>query len=106
MEKDKKNPPFANSPSKLGDTKLWNGKTYYWCPANHKHSHWHTHKVEECNAYNKMMKEQNKSNNHDQKKVTVDEDKLKKGMATIFPSGDFNTDDLAEALTVAIAGIE
>ena len=85
-EKDKKNPPFANSPSKLGDTKQWNGKTYYWCPANHKHSHWHTHKVEECNTYNKMMKEKNKSNNDDQKKVTVDEDKLKKGMAAIFPS--------------------
>ena len=53
-----------------------------------------------------MMKEQNKSNNDDQKKVTVDEDKLKKGMATIFPSGDFNTDDLAEALAAAIAGVE
>ena len=97
-EKDKKNPPFANSPGKLGDTKQWN--------ANHKHSHWHTHKVEECNTYNKMMKEKNKSNNDDQKKVTVDEDKLKKGMATIFPSSDFNTDDLAEALAAAIAGVE
>ena len=28
MEKDKKSPPFANSPSKLRDTKQWNGKTY------------------------------------------------------------------------------
>ena len=106
MDKDKKNPPFANSPSKLGNTKQWNGKTYYWCPANHKHSHWHTHKVEECNTYKKMMKEQNKSNNDNQKKATVDEDKLKKGMAAIFSSGDFNTDDLAEALAAAIAGIE
>ena len=91
MDKDKNNPPFINSPSKLGDTKQWNGKTYYWCPANHKHSHWHTHKVEQYNTYKKMTKEQNKSNNDDQKKVTIDEDKLKKGMATIFPSGDFNT---------------
>ena len=105
-EKDKENPPFVNSPSKLGDTKQWNGKTYYWCPANHKHSHWHMHEVEECNTYNKMTKEQNKSNNDDQKKVTVDEDKLKKGMAAILPSGDFNTDDLAEALAAAIAGVE
>ena len=105
-EKDKKNPPFANSPGKLGNTKQWNDKTYYWCPANHKHSHWHTHKVEECNTYNKMMKEKNKSNNDDQKKVTFNEDKLKKGMAAIFPSGDFNTDDLAEVFAVAIAGIE
>ena len=36
----------------------------------------------------------------------MDEDKLKKGMAAIFPSGDFNTDDLAEALAAAIAGAE
>ena len=105
-EKDKKSPPFANSPCKLGDTKQWNGKTYYWCPANHKHSHWHTHKVEECNTYKKMIKEQNKSTNKDKKEVSVDENKLKKGMAAIFPSGDFNTDDLAEALAAAINGVE
>ena len=64
------------------------------------------HKVEECNTYKKIIKEKNNSNNDDQKKVTVDEDKLKKGMATIFPSSDFNTDDLAEALAAAIAGVE
>ena len=92
-EKDKNNPPFATSFVKLGDMKQWNGKTYYWCPANHKHSHWHTHKVEECNTYKKMLKEQNKSTNKDKKEVSVDENKLKKGMAAIFPSGDFNTDD-------------
>ena len=105
-DKDKKSPPFANSPGKLGDTKQWNGKTYHWCPATHKHSHWHTHKVEECNTYKKMLKEQNKSTNKDKKEVSVDENKLKKGMATIFPSGDFNTDDLAEALAAAINGVE
>ena len=35
-----------------------------------------------------MVKEQDKSNNDDptKKKVTMDEDKLKKGMAAIFPS--------------------
>ena len=105
MEKDKKSPPFANKPGKLGDTKQWNGKTYYWCPANHKHSHWHMHKVEECNTYKKMLKEQEKSNNDDSaKKVTMDKDKLKKGMVAIFPSGDFNTDDLAEDLAATIAG--
>ena len=105
-EKEKKNPPFANSPGKLGDTKQWNGKTYYWCPANHKHSHWHTHKVEECNTYKKMLKDKNGSTDGDKKEVSVDENKLKKGMAAIFPSGDFNTDDLAEALAAAINGVE
>ena len=53
-----------------------------------------------------MMKEQDKSSNDDKKKVTVDEVKLKKGMAVIFPSGNFNTDDLAEALAAAISGVE
>ena len=55
-----------------------------------------------------MVKEQDKSNNDDptKKKVTMDEDKLKKGMAAIFPSGDFNTNDLAEALAAANAGVE
>ena len=55
-EKEKKGPPFAHKEGKLGDTKQWNGRTYYYCPANHKHSHWHTHKVEECNTYKKMIK--------------------------------------------------
>ena len=52
----------------------------------------------------KMLKEQNKSMNEDKKELSVDENKLKKGMAAIFPSGDFNTDDLAEA--AAINGVE
>ena len=64
------------------------------------------HKMEECNTYKKMVKEQDKSNNDDKKKVAMDEDKLKKGMAAIFPSGDFNTDDLAEALAAAMAGVK
>ena len=44
--------------------------------------------------------------NEDKKEVTVDENKLKKGMAAIFPSSDFNTDDLAEALATVINGVE
>ena len=57
---EKKIPPFSNTKGKLGDTKQWNGKTYYYCPTYHKHSHWHTHKVEECNTYKKMQKEKDK----------------------------------------------
>ena len=38
--------------------------------------------------------------------VTVDKIKLKKGMEAIFPSGDFDTDDLAEALATTMAGAE
>lgn len=108
---EKKYPPFSQSEGKLGDTKQWGGKTYYWCPAKHKHSHWHTHKVDECNTYKKM-----KAGSAEEKKTTgsgvpntqviVDPDKLKKGMAAIFPSGDFDTDDLAEALAAALNGLE
>ena len=106
-EKEKKGPPFAHKEGKLGDTKQWNGKTYYYCPANHKHSHWHTHKVEECNTYKKMIKQQNdnvssssSNNNH----VTMDLDKVKQGMAALFPSGDFDTADLANALVAVLEG--
>ena len=54
-----------------------------------------------------MMKQQNDNafssstnNNH----VTVDPDKMKQGMAALFPSGDFDTDDLANALVVILEG--
>ena len=55
---DKKMPPFASKSGKLGNTKQWNGKTYYYCLANHKYSHWHTHKAEDCNTYKKMKKKE------------------------------------------------
>ena len=38
--------------------------------------------------------------------VTVYKTKLKKGMAAIFPSGDFDTNDLVEALATAMAGVK
>ena len=57
-DKEEKTPPFAQNQGKLGDTKQWNGKTYHFCPANHKHSYWHTHKVEDCNMFKKMNKNQ------------------------------------------------
>ena len=106
-EKEKKEPPFALKEGKLGDTKQWNGKTYYYCPASHKHSHWHTHKVEECNTYKKMIKQEkdnaslsSSNNSH----VTVDPNKVKQGMAALFPSRDFDTDDLADALVALLEG--
>ena len=86
--------------------------TYYYCPANHKYSHWLTHKVEDCNTYKKMKKkEQDKagdfsSSSSSSNEVIIDQDKLRKGMAALFLSGDINTDDLAHALAAAIAGIE
>ena len=40
-DKGKKTPQFAHKEDEFSDTKQWNGKTYYYCPANHKYSHWH-----------------------------------------------------------------
>ena len=42
----------------------------------------------------------------DSKHVTVDTDKLKKGMAALFLSRDFDTNDLAKALAAAMVGVE
>ena len=39
QDKNKKALPFANTDGKLGDTKEWNGTTYYYCSTNHKYSH-------------------------------------------------------------------
>ena len=98
-------PPFTNESAKLGDMKQWNGKTYYYCPANHKYSHWHTHKVQDCNTYKKMKKKEQdgagNSSSSSSNQVIVDQDKLKKGMAALFLSGDFNTNDLVAALAAA-----
>ena len=102
-----KAPHFANTDGKLGDTKPWNGTMYYYCAANHKYSHWHIHKVEDCNTYKKQGKEKEKNESPNKSnQVTIDPDKLKKGMAALFPSGDFDTDNLTEALSAAIANIK
>ncbi|KAL7561437.1 hypothetical protein ACA910_009293 [Epithemia clementina (nom. ined.)] len=101
---DKKRAPFLDKPGKEGDTKKWNNKTYYWCPANHKYSHWHTHKVDKCKTY-KKWKENGEPASETPKQdtqVTVDRDKLKKGMAALLPLGDYDLDNLADALASAI----
>ena len=93
-DKDKKTPPFANKAGNLGNTKTWNEKTYYYCPANHKYSHWHMHKVEDCNTYKKMQKKEQErmgSSSSSSTQVVINKEKLKKGMAALFPSGDFDT---------------
>ena len=86
--------------------KHWNNKTYYYCPANHKFSHWHMHKVEDCNMYKKEMKEKEQDKKTNSSQVTVDSDKLKKGMAALVPSGDFDTNNLADALSTTLANLE
>ena len=45
-------------PFKLGDTKLWNKKTWHFCDCpNHKDSaHWHTFKTEDCRTRKRWLK--------------------------------------------------
>jgi hypothetical protein len=98
-------PPFKNSDGKIGDSKQFKGKTFYFCPAPHKESKWHLHKAEECNTYKKWKSEGESNNNSTSGKphqVVVDREKLKKGMSALFPSGDFDVDDLASSLIAAL----
>ena len=65
---ERKNPPFAkftkvnNTPDsplfKVGDTKSWNDKTWYFCDCpNHRNGiHWHTHPAEACRTRNRWLK--------------------------------------------------
>ena len=52
------------------------------------------------------MKEKEKDRKATASQVTVDPDKLKKGMAALFPSGDFDTDNLAQSLSSALNHIK
>ena len=113
---DKKSPPFANTKGKEGESKKWNGETYYYCPAKHRHSQWHKFPVSECNTHKKWKaggKKGGKDGNNDAKKgesnsgdrITVDRDALKRGMAGLFPDGQGgNAEDLAEALLATLKG--
>ena len=56
--------------------------------------------------YKKVKEKDRKDPTNKTNQVTVDPDKLRKGMAALFPSGDFDTDDLADALSAAISNIE
>ena len=54
-----------------------------------------------------MIKQKNdnvSSSSSDNNHVTVDPDKVKQGMASLFPFGDFDTDDLANALVAILEG--
>jgi hypothetical protein len=105
----KRLPPFHKQKGKIGDSKEWKGEKYYFCPAKHRNSQWHKFPVLECNTYKKQSQSGNvNSNGNNDKqqssdsKVVVDRSKLKKGMAALLPAGDYDPDDLAEALMAAL----
>ena len=53
-----------------------------------------------------MMKDEKGDTKPNNSQVSVYQDKLKKGMAALFPLGDFDTDDLADALVAAMTATE
>ena len=56
--------------------------------------------------YKKEMKEKEHDTKPNSTQVIVDPEKLKKGMAALFLSGDFDTDDFTNVLTSALSNIE
>ena len=70
---DKKTPPFVkftkvnNTPDsplfKVGDTKLWNDKTWHYCDCpNHRGGiHWHTHPADACRTRARWLKTNEKN---------------------------------------------
>jgi hypothetical protein len=93
---DTARPPFYNSKGKLGDTKEWKNKTWYYCDAPHPKGHWVTHDPAGCRLKAKMEKDdaqssssnsqsssnetESSSNNN---KVLVDESKIRQAMAAL-----------------------
>ena len=66
----------------------------------HSQSRGMQHLQEDDQAKNDNVSSSSSNNNH----VTVDPDKVKQGMAALFPSGDFDTDDLANAFVAVLEG--
>jgi hypothetical protein len=109
-----KQPPFIKLPGKEGETKEWKKETYHYCPSkNHKHGHWHKHKVSDCNTLKKELAAAKDGKGTApvaaatsataKDTVTVDKDQVRKGMAALFPAGDVDAEDLSAAFMAAIS---
>ncbi len=80
--------PFADKPGKEGDTKKWNGKTYYYCSGHHKNGHWVLHKPSECRS----KKNGSTPKSDSKSSLTVDRNNLKQAMAAIFSNAGVEFD--------------
>ena len=110
-DKNKHSPPFAQTAGKEGDSKTWNGKTYYWCPARHRNGHWHPHKLADCNTLKKWRAQSDHPSPSpspapagDGDSIVVNRAKLKQAMAALINTDDYNVDDLAAGLHAALLG--
>lgn len=93
--KEKKRPPFNNSRGKEGDTKTWEGKTWYYCSSQHKDGHWVTHKPSECRAKKRSPNDRadtDRSKDKSNDKIQVDRNKLKQSMSAVFQGSGLEID--------------
>ena len=100
-------PPFHNSKGKLGDTKKHKGKTYYYCPNDHKVGHWVTHHPSKCKSKpadsdKSESQSRNTSSRSNSQKVSVDPDKMKYALQTIIEQNPTNVDTATNAFTALI----
>ena len=80
----KKSKDADGNPYKLGDTKEFNGTTYYFCDARHRFGlRWHTHKPEDCATRRFQKKPKNGTPEGDEVKaneaIVDDDDDVKEG---------------------------
>jgi hypothetical protein len=109
---DKQGPPFMKDAGKEGDTKIWKTKTYHWCPSkNHKYGQWHKHSPTDCKVLKKELADggtvpTDKSNPAPKAEggLTVDKEKILRGMTALFPDGDHN--DMADGFLAALEGMQ
>jgi hypothetical protein len=105
---DGKQPPFIKSAGKEGDTKKWKDEIWNYCPSTkHKHGPWHKHKVSDCNTLKKELAGAKTDTGtaaatSTNDAVTVDKEKILRGMAALFPNGDTSAEDLTAALMAAM----
>ena len=103
-EGSKKPPPFASQQGKPGDSKEWDGKTWHYCPFDHKTSHWVLHEPKDC----KMAKAKHKKgpNTNAQaganKQVKVDADKLRSAIAELQNSDSSSPEEVARAVLAVL----
>jgi hypothetical protein len=55
-------PPFAKDHGKKGDTRQHQGRTWYWCPAEHVNGHWQVHSPDQCRLLRRSTPPAGRSN--------------------------------------------
>jgi hypothetical protein len=89
-------PPFKDEAGKLGDSRVHNDQTYYWCSHRHYNGHWVTHKPEHCKARQQRDNTASQASAKPSLAVTVDQLKSFQGILDYCNLED--PDDLAKTI--------